>query len=93
MDPKKKRIRQLRKLAEGIQPLRENLTYAGAGRGNKTEHTSPSYKGGNSQEYILARIARDRPDVFERVLAGEFEYVQQAIRAAEFLKGEEKDDG
>ena len=37
---------------------------------------------GSSKAYLLARIARDNPDVFERVKAGEFKSAAEAARAA-----------
>jgi hypothetical protein len=35
--------------------------------------------------YLVNRIARDRPDVLERMKAGEFETVRDAARAAGIL--------
>jgi hypothetical protein len=41
---------------------------------------------GNSREYLTARIARDRPDILERLQAGEFPTIWSAARAAGVLK-------
>jgi ribosomal protein L2 len=92
MDPKKKRIRRIKKLAESMQPLQQPLQHprGHTGRGHKTGHTSPSYKGGHSKEYLVARIARDHPDILERMKAGEYEYVRQAAIAAGIIRQKEK---
>lgn len=34
----------------------------------------------------MRRIARERPDILHRMLAGEYEYVAQAARAAGIIK-------
>ena len=39
-------------------------------------------KGSHNSDYLLARIARDRPDILERVKAGEFDSVRAAAREA-----------
>jgi len=39
-------------------------------------------KRGNHAEYLAARIARDRPDILERMKAGEFSSVRQAAKEA-----------
>lgn len=39
---------------------------------------SPSDSGGNDPEYLTARIARDRPDILERMKAGEYKSVRSA---------------
>jgi hypothetical protein len=41
---------------------------------------------GNKADYLTARIARDRPDVLERMKAGEFPSVRQAAIAAGIVK-------
>lgn len=38
----------------------------------------PSIDGGTSPEYLTARIARDRPDILERMKAGEYKSVRSA---------------
>ena len=40
----------------------------------------------SGSDYLLARIKRDRPDVFERVLNGEFETATAAARAAGIVR-------
>jgi hypothetical protein len=40
---------------------------------------------GNRSVYLVNRIARDRPDVLERMKTGEFETVRAAARAAGIL--------
>ncbi len=37
---------------------------------------------GNRSQYLVNRIARDRPDILEQMKAGEFAYVRQAAIAA-----------
>lgn len=37
---------------------------------------------GRSSEYLIARIKRDRPDIADRILKGEFESVNEAAREA-----------
>ena len=41
---------------------------------------------GNSANHLLARILRDRPDIFERIQQGEFASVAEAARAAGIVK-------
>jgi hypothetical protein len=43
-------------------------------------------RGSNSADYLPARIARDRPDVLERMRAGEFRSVRQAAIAAGIVR-------
>jgi hypothetical protein len=40
---------------------------------------------GNRTQYLVNRIARDRPDILEHMKAVEFEHVRQAARAAGIL--------
>jgi hypothetical protein len=65
----------------------------GPGRGNKTADynqpfTNPvdSKKGGTDPEYLMARLARDYPEVVEQVKAGEFPSVRAAAVAAGIVK-------
>ncbi len=37
---------------------------------------------GNRSQYLVNRIARDRPEILERMKAGEFAFVRQAAIAA-----------
>jgi hypothetical protein len=41
---------------------------------------------GNTPEYLAARIARDHPDIYERMQNGEFKSAAEAARAAGILK-------
>ena len=90
MDPKKKRIRRIKKLAEAAEPLLPADYHPGPGRGNKLKDRRPA---GNSREYLVRRIARDHPDILERMKKGEFEYVRQAAIAAGIVKVNQKDNG
>ncbi len=77
MDPTKKRIRHVKRLAEAAVPLKHHWETPGPGRGKKL---SPKLRvqSGNRSQYLVNRIARDRPDILERMKAGEFAYVRQA---------------
>jgi hypothetical protein len=69
--------------------LQANAEYGKlGGRGNKNP-LLPGNKGfrlGNSSEYLARRIARDRPDILERMKAGEFRSVRAAAREAGLVK-------
>jgi hypothetical protein len=69
-----------------VEPLRP-YGY-GPGRGHKSpENRRKVYaKGGNRNRYLSARIARDRPDVLERMQKGEFLSVQAAAVEAGIVK-------
>ncbi len=84
MDPTKRRIRNVQRLAENAQPLKE-FGEAGPGRGNRVPGKAPIIKSG-SNEYWLGRVARDRPDVLEEMKQGKFESVKSAVIAAGWLK-------
>jgi hypothetical protein len=84
MDPRKKRIRRVQRLAEAAVPLKHFWEVPGPGRGKKLPRKE-KVQSGNRREYLVNRIARDRPDVLERMKAGEFEHVRQAARAAGIL--------
>ena len=43
-------------------------------------------QGGNESHYRMARLARDYPDMWERMKAGEFKNVAEAERAAGIFK-------
>jgi hypothetical protein len=47
-------------------------------RANRDIVTVRSVGSGNSADYLTARIARDRPDILNRMKAGEFSSVRQA---------------
>jgi hypothetical protein len=46
----------------------------------------PSADGGTGREYLMARLARDRPDILERMKAGEFASVRAAAIEAGIIK-------
>jgi hypothetical protein len=84
MDPRKKRIRRVQRLAEAAVPLKHFWEVPGPGRGKKLP-LKQKVQSGNRSVYLVNRIARDRPDVLERMKAGEFETVRAAARAAGIL--------
>jgi hypothetical protein len=51
-----------------------------------TRHARPSNPTGNRREYLVARIARDRPDILARMQAGEFSSVWAAARVAGIVR-------
>ncbi len=81
MDPTKKRIRHVKRLAEAAVPLKHHWETPGPGRGKKLPQKQ-RVQSGNRSQYLVNRIARDRPDVLARMKAGEFAYVRQAAIAA-----------
>jgi hypothetical protein len=54
---------------------------AGPGRGHKTSDNVTRFQRGNQRAYILARLHRDRPDLAQRVEAGELSANAAAIEA------------
>ncbi len=81
MDPMKKRIRHVKRLAEAAVPLKHHWETPGPGRGKKLPQKL-RVQSGNRSQYLVNRIARDRPDILERMKAGEFASVRQAAIAA-----------
>ncbi len=81
MDPTKKRIRHVKRLAEAAVPLKHHWETPGPGRGKKLPQKL-RVQSGNRSQYLVNRIARDRPDILERMKAGEFAFVRQAAIAA-----------
>ncbi len=81
MDPTKKRIRHVKRLAEAAVPLKHHWETPGPGRGKKLP-PKLRVQSGNRSQYLVNRIARDRPDILEQMKAGEFAYVRQAAIAA-----------
>jgi hypothetical protein len=49
---------------------------------NEVDNNDVRFKGGNDPEYLTSVIARDRPDILERMKAGEFKYVRAAAKVA-----------
>ncbi len=81
MDSTKKRIRLVKRLAEAAVPLKHHWEAPGPGRGKKLQ-PKQRVQSGNRSQYLVNRIARDRPDILERMKAGEFAFVRQAAIAA-----------
>ena len=48
---------------------------------DKTENIKATHNGGTSAAYRLGKIKRDRPELAERIMAGEFKSVAEAERA------------
>jgi hypothetical protein len=71
MDSIQRKIRQVQRMAETAQPLQPAENHPGPGRGY-TKKPHEKAKSGNRSDYLVARIARDRPDILERMKAGEF---------------------
>ncbi len=83
MDPTKKRIRHVKRLAEAAVPLKHHWEAPGPGPGRgKKLPPKLRVQSGNRSQYLVNRIARDRPDILARMKAGEFAYVRQAAIAA-----------
>jgi len=91
MRTKEQRKRHVQYLARTVQPIGD-WGY-GPGRGHKAPKTrrKPKVKGSGGQKYLVSRIARDRPDVLERMKQGEFLSVRQAAIAAGIVKVQEEE--
>ena len=76
-----RRRRRIQALARRAKPLREPGTQVRPGRGHKTPPEKRSVAG-NRSDYLANRIARDRPDVLERMKRGEFTSMRDAAWAA-----------
>ncbi len=59
--------------------------HPGPGRGH-TKKPHEKAQAGNRSDYLVARMARDRPDILERMKAGEFASVREAAREAGIIK-------
>ncbi len=79
MDPTKKRIRHVKRLAEAAVLLKHHWETSGPGRGKKLP-PKQRVQSGNRSQYLVNRIARDRPDILERMKAGEFAFVRHRRR-------------
>lgn len=55
-------------------------------KGQQVNHSDRSFNYGENADYLTARIARDRPDVLERMKAGEFPSVRKAAIEAGIIK-------
>ena len=85
MDATQRKIRQVQRMAATAQPLQPAENHPGPGRGY-TKKPHEKAKAGNRSEYLVARMARDRPDILERMKAGEFASVREAAREAGIIK-------
>ncbi len=85
MDSTQRKIHQVQLMAEPAQPLQPAENHPGPGRGH-TKKPHEKAKAGNRSDYLVARIARDRPDILERMKAGEFASVREAARTAGIVK-------
>ncbi len=85
MDSTQRKIHQVQLMAETAQPLQPAENHPGPGRGH-TKKPHEKAKAGNRSDYLVARIARDRPDILERMKAGEFASVREAARTAGIVK-------
>jgi hypothetical protein len=91
MRTKEQRKRHVQYLARTVKPIGD-WGY-GPGRGHKAPKTRRKLrvKGSGGQKYLVSRIARDRPDVLERMKQGEFLSVRQAAIAAGIVKVQEEE--
>jgi hypothetical protein len=71
---------RVRELAESATPVDETH------KENKGYDITFVSGRGDRAEYLAARIARDRPDILERMKAGEFSSVRAAAREAGIIK-------
>jgi hypothetical protein len=85
MDQHERKRRQVQRMAATAQPLQPAENHPGPGRGH-TKKPHEKAKAGNRSDYLVARIARDRPDILEQMKAGEFTSVREAARAAGLVK-------
>lgn len=69
--------------ARNTKPL---AAYGEIGNGRSRVDNIKPTDGGTSTDYLSARIARDRPDILERMKAGDFRSVRQAAIEAGIVK-------
>ena len=69
--------------AEEAKPL---AGHGEIGNGREGRVDVVNSTGGNGADYLTARIARDRPDILERMKAGEFKSVRRAAIEAGIVK-------
>jgi hypothetical protein len=72
-------------MAATAQPLQPAENHPGPGRGH-TKKPHEKARAGNRSDYLVSRIARDRPDLLERMKAGAFTSVREAAREAGIIK-------
>src|SRR5947209_7895448 len=85
MDAMTRKVRQVQRMAEAAEPLQPAENHPGPGRGH-TKKPHEKAQAGNRSDYLVARIARDRPDILERMKAGAFTSVREAAREAGIVK-------
>ena len=85
MDQNDRKRRQVQRMAATAQPLQPAENHPGPGRGH-TKKPHEKARAGNRSDYLVSRIARDRPDILERMKAGAFPTVREAARAAGIIK-------
>lgn len=73
-------------IAERAQPLAEHRRPTKEEEENKVDNINLKTVGGTSSSYLTARIARDCPEVLEKMKAGKYPSVRAAARAAGILK-------
>lgn len=73
-------------LAETVKPLNANGTNQYNREDNGCYHDNTHEQRGVSSAYLAARIARDHPDVHEKMKAGEFRSVRAAAIEAGIVK-------
>jgi hypothetical protein len=71
MDSLTRKMRQMQRMAEAAEPLQPAENHPGPGRGH-TKKPHEKAQAGNRSDYLVARIARDRPDILEQMKAGGF---------------------
>lgn len=78
-----RKARSVQERALRAKPL---ALHGGVGRGRDRGYIITSKQRGTDPDYLTARIARDRPDILERMKAGEFKSVREAAIAAGIIK-------
>lgn len=77
-------------MAHQVEPMPEPMPPPGPGPGRghvkARDNVTRFSERGNSQAYLLRRLARDAPEVLDRVKAGEFKSARAAAIAAGIIK-------
>ncbi len=92
MDTTKQRIRRVKRLAEAAVPRKHHWEVPSPGHRKKLQ-LQQRVQSGNRHVDLVNRIEHDRPDVLERMQAGEFATVCQAARAAGILTASGRGQG
>lgn len=58
-----------------VEPLKNHGSNRFSDSDNRVDNVKSTTKGGNSTDYLLAKIKRDRPDIAQRLSDGEFKSV------------------